>query len=84
MLVLAVAVASVVAWRAWDHFSADLPTVAGLQDYHPPLMSRVYDTDDTLVDEFASERRIFVPYAAIPDVVKNAFNRRRGPEFLDP
>ncbi len=73
VLVLAVAVASVVAWRAWDHFSADLPTVAGLQDYHPPLMSRVYDTDDTLVDEFASERRIFVPYAAIPDVVKNAF-----------
>ncbi len=71
--VLLVAVAGLVAWRAWEHFSADLPTVAGLQDYHPPLMSRVYNADDTLIDELATERRIFVPYAAIPDVVKNAF-----------
>ena len=71
--ILAVAVAGLVAWRTWEHFSADLPTVAGLKDYHPPLMSRVYNADDTLIDELATERRIFVPYAAIPDVVKNAF-----------
>ena len=71
--ILAVGVAGLVAWRAWEHFSADLPTVAGLKDYHPPLMSRVYNADDTLIDELATQRRIFVPYAAIPDVVKNAF-----------
>ncbi len=71
--ILAVAVAGLVAWQAWEHFSADLPTVAGLKDYHPPLMSRVYNADDTLIDELATQRRIFVPYAAIPDVVKNAF-----------
>lgn len=70
---LAFAVTGLVAWRAFEHFSAGLPTVGGLRDYHPAVMSRVYDGDDHLIAELAAERRIFVPYAAIPDRVKNAF-----------
>ncbi len=71
--ILVVGVASLVAYRAFVHFSTGLPTVAGLQDYHPAVMSRVYDGEDHLIAELATERRIFVPYAAIPDRVKNAF-----------
>ena len=71
--ILAVGVGALVAWRAFVHFSTGLPTVAGLQDYHPAVMSRVYDGKDHLIAELATERRIFVPYAAIPDRVKNAF-----------
>ena len=58
---------------AWHHFSADLPDVDGLRNYQPPVMSRVYAGDARLIAELATERRIFVPYSAIPDVVKQAF-----------
>ena len=36
-------------------------------------MSRVYAGDARLIAELATERRIFVPYSAIPDMVKQAF-----------
>ena len=61
------------AWMAYAHFSADLPDVDGLRSYQPPVMSRVYAGDARLLAELATERRIFVPEPAIPDIVKRAF-----------
>jgi penicillin-binding protein 1A len=58
---------------AYEHFSAGLPDVDGLKNYQPPVMSRVYAGDSRLLAELASERRIFVPITAIPDIVKQAF-----------
>ena len=43
------------------------------ENYQPPVMSRVYAGDSRLLAELASERRIFVPVTAIPDIVKQAF-----------
>src|SRR4051794_3989769 len=60
-------------WIAYQHFSADLPDVDGLRNYQPPVMSRVYAGDSRLLAELATERRIFVPIGAIPDIVKRAF-----------
>ena len=57
-------------WIAWQHFSADLPDVDGLLHYQPPVMSRVYAGDARPLAELASERRIFVPLEAIPDLVR--------------
>ena len=53
--------------------SDGLPDVKGLRDYQPRVMSRVYAGDGRLLSELASERRIFVPAAAVPALVKNAF-----------
>ncbi len=60
-------------YMAFQHFSAGLPDVDGLKNYQPPVMSRVYAGDARLLAELASERRIFVPVSAIPDIVKRAF-----------
>jgi penicillin-binding protein 1A len=60
-------------YMAFEHFSAGLPDVDGLKNYQPPVMSRVYTGDARLLAELASERRIFVPVTAIPDIVKQAF-----------
>jgi penicillin-binding protein 1A len=60
-------------YMAYQHFSADLPDVDGLKNYQPPVMSRVYAGDSRLLAELATERRIFVPVSAIPDIVKQAF-----------
>ena len=70
---LAVAVAGVGGYVAWERFSADLPDVDGLRNYQPPVMSRVFAGDGRLMAELATERRIFVPYSAMPDLVKQAF-----------
>ena len=48
-------------------------TSMGCANYQPPVMSRVYAGDGRLLAELATERRIFVPISAIPDIVKQAF-----------
>ncbi len=60
-------------YMAYRYYGADLPDVDGLRNYEPPLMTRVFASDGRLIADFATERRIFVPYSAIPDVVKQAF-----------
>ena len=65
--------ALVTAYGAYRHFAADLPDVEGLRSYQPRVMSRVYAGDARPIAELATERRIFVPYAAIPELVKQAF-----------
>jgi penicillin-binding protein 1A len=60
-------------WMAWQHFSAGLPDVDGLRNYQPPVMSRVYAGDSRLLADLATERRIFVPFSAIPELVRQAF-----------
>ena len=70
---LAAAVGGIGGYVMWQRFSADLPDVDGLRNYRPPVMSRVYAGDGRLMAELATERRIFVPYTAIPEVVKQAF-----------
>ena len=65
--------ASLVIWNLYARYSADLPTLDGLRTYQPPVMSRVYAGDDRLMAELADQRRIFVPIAAIPERLKQAF-----------
>ncbi|HST74998.1 MAG TPA: transglycosylase domain-containing protein, partial [Acetobacteraceae bacterium] len=66
-------VGAVALYGAYRHFAADLPDVDGLRGYQPKVMSRVYAGDARLMSELAAERRIFVPYTAIPEIVKQAF-----------
>lgn len=54
-------------------YSRDLPSHERLAQYTPPTISRIYSGEGQIVDEFAKERRIFVPIEEIPDLVKNAF-----------
>lgn len=55
------------------YYSKDLPNFDKLENYKPPVMTRLYTNDGKLLNEYAKERRLFVPIEQIPDVVKNAF-----------
>jgi penicillin-binding protein 1A len=55
------------------HFSKDLPEYSQLQDYEPPVMTRVHAADGSLLAEYAKERRLYLPIQAIPKLVTNAF-----------
>ena len=54
-------------------YGRDLPNHETLARYTPPTISRIYSTEGRIIDEFARERRLFVPAGEIPDMVKAAF-----------
>jgi penicillin-binding protein 1A len=82
LAVLTVGVVALVGYIALQRLSTGLPDVEGLRHYQPPVMSRVYAGNDQLLAELATERRIFVPYAAIPDIVKHAFISAEDQNFF--
>jgi penicillin-binding protein 1A len=82
LFVLATGAAGMAGWAAYKHFSRDLPDVDGLRTYQPRVMSRVYAGDSRLLAELATERRIFVPYSAIPEIVKRAFVSAEDQNFF--
>jgi len=55
------------------HFSKDLPDYSQLQNYEPPVMTRVHAADGSLLAEYADERRLYLPIQAVPKLVINAF-----------
>ena len=55
------------------HYSKGLPDYSQLQDYEPPVMTRVHAADGSLLAEYAKERRLYLPIQAIPRLVTNAF-----------
>ena len=54
-------------------YSSDLPSHESLARYQPPTISRIYSSEGRIIDEFARERRLFVPVEEIPELVKHAF-----------
>ena len=70
-IVFIVGVAAV-AGLLW-HYSKDLPDYSQLQDYEPPVMTRVHAADGSLLAEYANQRRLYLPIQAIPKLVTNAF-----------
>jgi penicillin-binding protein 1A len=59
----------------------DLPTLKSLEDYSPPVTSRVYDANGNIVARFYEERRTVVPVERIPAHVKNAFIAAEDADF---
>ena len=54
-------------------YGRDLPSHEALAQYKPPTISRIYSGEGEIIDEFARERRLFVPAEYIPELVKQAF-----------
>ena len=59
----------------------DLPSVEALQNYTPPVTTRVYAGNGTVLGEYARERRIFIPAAFIPKLVSEAFTSAEDRNF---
>src|SRR3954452_8873705 len=69
------------AWHTYTRYAAELPSLDGLRQYQPKVMSRIYAADDRLLSELATERRIFVAISAIPDQLKQAFISAEDQKF---
>ncbi|MBL8661430.1 MAG: transglycosylase domain-containing protein, partial [Candidatus Odyssella sp.] len=63
-------------------YGRDLPDYQKLANYEPPIVSRVYAADGRLIGEFASEKRIYVPFESIPKRVWQAFIAAEDQRFF--
>ncbi len=63
-------------------FSNNLPDYKFLKNYKPPVSSKVYSGKGELVSDFSSEKRIFIPYEAIPEKIINSFLSAEDKNFF--
>jgi penicillin-binding protein 1A len=64
------------------HFSHGLPDHKQLADYQPATTTRLYAADGKLLAEYAREKRVFVPVAAMPRRVIEAFVAAEDQRFF--
>ena len=67
-IIIFIAVVSLL-WK----YGNSLPDYEQLQSYQTKALTRVYSSNENILVEFAKEKRIFVPYEAIPDLLIKAF-----------
>ena len=73
LLVVAVSVAMAgLLWIFWT-YGRDLPDYRQLAKYEPDVVSRIYAGNGALLEEFATQKRLFVPTEAMPPLLINAF-----------
>ena len=73
MLTLGLAMGAIALGAVFFVYGRDLPSYETLAQYAPKTISRIYSGEGRIIDEFATERRLFTPADEIPDLVKHAF-----------
>jgi penicillin-binding protein 1A len=79
LFIVGVSAAAALLW----HFSKELPEYSQLQNYEPPVMTRVHAADGSLLAEYANERRLYLPIQAVPKLVINAFLAAEDKNFYE-
>ena len=74
--------ASVATYLVWK-YSQDLPDYSQLQNYEPPVMTRVHADDGALVAEYAKQRRLYIPIQSVPKLVIEAFLSAEDKNFYE-
>ncbi|MCK5826246.1 MAG: transglycosylase domain-containing protein, partial [Desulfuromusa sp.] len=67
---------------AYFFVSTTLPRVETLSDYNPPLITRIYADDGSIIAEYSRERRILVPFEKIPKTLVQAFVAAEDASFF--
>ncbi|RJP96084.1 MAG: PBP1A family penicillin-binding protein [Desulfobacteraceae bacterium] len=55
------------------HFASDLPKIASLSDYRPPVITTIYADDDRKIGEFYEQQRMVIPLSEMPAQLTQAF-----------
>ena len=63
-------------------YSNKLPDYKFLKNYKPPVSSKVYSGNGVLISDFSSEKRIFVPFNAIPKKIIHSFLSSEDKNFF--
>ncbi len=63
-------------------YSNNLPDYKFLKNYKAPVSSKVYSGEGELINDFSTEKRIFVPFNAIPNKIINSFLSAEDKNFF--
>ena len=74
---------AIVAFLVVLHYSIGLPDYHQLENYEPPVTTRLYANDGSLLMEYATEKRTFVPVDKIPERLKQAFLSAEDKTFYE-
>jgi len=66
-----------------SNVAKDLPDYEVLEQYEPPVMTRIHASDGGLMGEFASKRRLYLPIQAVPDLIKAAYISAEDKNFYE-
>jgi len=64
-------------------YGRDLPSYDELATYAPKTISRIYSGEGRIIDEFATERRLFASAEEMPPLVKAAFISAEDKNFYE-
>lgn len=67
---------------AYFYVASSLPRVETLSDYRPPLITRIYSDDGTIIAEYSRERRILVQIEKMPWQLVQAFVAAEDANFF--
>jgi penicillin-binding protein 1A len=65
------------------HYGKNLPVYSQLEQYTPPTVTRLYAADGRIMEEYATEHRIFIPINAIPKKLIHAFMSAEDKNFYN-
>jgi penicillin-binding protein 1A len=80
-IVLTLVIAAGAAWYV-SGLASGVPNYDVLNQYEPPVMTRVHASTGELIAEYATERRLYLPIQAIPERVKQAFISAEDKNFF--
>ncbi|MEO1796327.1 MAG: transglycosylase domain-containing protein, partial [Pseudomonadota bacterium] len=83
MLTLGIVMAALGLGGIFYMYGRDLPSYTELATYAPKTISRIYSGEGRIIDEFASERRLFAAAEEIPPLVKAAFISAEDKNFYN-
>ncbi len=72
-----------VGWYLYHAHLKDLPDIASIREYRPPVVTRVYARDGRQMGEFYAERRLEVPYSRLPRHLILAFVAAEDARFFE-
>ncbi|MFP4003656.1 MAG: penicillin-binding protein 1A [Alphaproteobacteria bacterium] len=66
-----------------SRMEAQLPDIESLKDYEPEVITRFHSGDGSLLAEYATERRLFVPVDDMPEHILHAFISAEDKNFYE-
>ena len=82
LVVLGLLLAVILPVGAYLYVSKSLPRVDTLADYRPPIITRIFSDDGTVIAELFEERRVVVPVSRIPKQLVQAFVAAEDSNFF--
>ncbi|MBT3182429.1 MAG: penicillin-binding protein [Deltaproteobacteria bacterium] len=82
-LIVSIVLALAALVTIYFYFAQDLPEIASMKDYRPPVISEVFAKDGTRIGEYWTECRIFLPYDEIPKQISQAFIDAEDARFFE-